>query len=179
MYRKRCFDTSNFGVCALSHSVLFNSLQHDGNSPAGSPVHGIFQTRMLELVAISSPRRPSQPRDWRHISRISCIAGRFFTTSTTWEALKFGGEGSKKSPVQWTVPSVPGSLTRPYKPLATHSKPQRKGLVGNTNSSWLKPSYFCLHLRIPFFLLVLFLPSWPLPSFQTSYSPDALFVSWL
>ena len=30
MYRKRCFDTSSFGVCVLSHAVLFNSLRHHG-----------------------------------------------------------------------------------------------------------------------------------------------------
>ena len=46
-------------------------------SPPGSSVHGILQERILEWVAISSSRGPSQPRDrtW-----VSCIAGRFFTT---------------------------------------------------------------------------------------------------
>ena len=44
-------------------------------SPPGSS--GIFQTRILEWVAISFSRRSSQPRDQ---SWISCIAGRFFTT---------------------------------------------------------------------------------------------------
>ena len=45
-------------------------------SPPGSSVHGIFQARILEWVAISSSRGSSQPRDqtW-----VSCIAGRFFT----------------------------------------------------------------------------------------------------
>ena len=33
-----------------------------------------------------SPRGSSQPRDGTCISYISCIVGRFFTTSTTWEA---------------------------------------------------------------------------------------------
>ena len=50
-------------------------------SPQGSSVHGIFQVRILELVAISYPRGPSQPRDRTHISCISCRAGRFFTTA--------------------------------------------------------------------------------------------------
>ena len=42
----------------------------------GSSVHGSFQARILETVAISSSRGSSQPRDQ---TRISCVAGRFFT----------------------------------------------------------------------------------------------------
>ena len=44
----------------------------------GSSVHGIFQGRILEWVAISSSRGSSQPRDWTCFSCVSCIAGRFF-----------------------------------------------------------------------------------------------------
>ena len=46
-------------------------------SPAGSSVHGIFQARKLDWVAISFSKGSSQPRDG---SRISCIARRVFTT---------------------------------------------------------------------------------------------------
>ena len=46
-------------------------------SPPGSSVHGILQARILEWVAISFSKRSSWPRDW---TRVSCIAGRFFTT---------------------------------------------------------------------------------------------------
>ena len=46
-------------------------------NPPGSSVHGIFQARTLEWVAIFFSRRSSWPKDWTHIS---CIAGRFFTT---------------------------------------------------------------------------------------------------
>ena len=42
----------------------------------GSSVHGSFQARILEWVAISFSRRSSQPRDWTQVSR---IAGRRFT----------------------------------------------------------------------------------------------------
>ena len=42
----------------------------------GSPVHGIFQARVLEWVSISFSRRSSQPRDW---TRVFCIVGRCFT----------------------------------------------------------------------------------------------------
>ena len=42
-------------------------------SPPGSSVHGIFQARILEWVAICFSRGSSQPRDQTHISCISCI----------------------------------------------------------------------------------------------------------
>ena len=49
-------------------------------SPPGSSVHGIFQARILKWVAISASRGLSWLRDW---TRVSCIAGQFFTTSAT------------------------------------------------------------------------------------------------
>ena len=42
-------------------------------SPPGSSVHGIFQARILEWVAISSTRGSSQLRDRSFISCDSCI----------------------------------------------------------------------------------------------------------
>ena len=48
----------------------------------GSPVHGIFQARVLERVAISFSRRSSWPRDGTRVSR---IAGRRFTIWATRE----------------------------------------------------------------------------------------------
>ena len=47
-------------------------------------VHGILQARILEWVAMPFSRGSSQPRNW---SRVSCIAGEFFTSWATWEAL--------------------------------------------------------------------------------------------
>ena len=48
----------------------------------GSSVHGIFQARILEWVAISFSRRSSRPRDW---TQVSCIVGRRFTIWATRE----------------------------------------------------------------------------------------------
>ena len=45
-------------------------------SPPGFSVHGIIQER-LEWVAMPSSRASSQPR---HLTQVSCITGRFFTT---------------------------------------------------------------------------------------------------
>ena len=42
-----------------------------GCSPPGSSVHGIFQARVLEWVAMSFSRGSSQPRDQTHIASVS------------------------------------------------------------------------------------------------------------
>ena len=63
----RCVD-----VCAQSCPTLCNPM--DCITP-GSSVHGIFQARILEWVAISSSRGSSKPRDQTRISCVSCIAG--------------------------------------------------------------------------------------------------------
>ena len=42
-------------------------------SPPGSSVHGIFWARILKWVAICFFRGSSQPRDWTHVSCVSCI----------------------------------------------------------------------------------------------------------
>ena len=48
----------------------------------GPSVHGIFQARILEWVAISFSRGSSQPRDW---TWVSLIVGRRFTVWSTRE----------------------------------------------------------------------------------------------
>ena len=46
-------------VCVLSRSVVSDSLQLHGLQAARLSVHGVFQERILEWVAISSSRRSS------------------------------------------------------------------------------------------------------------------------
>ena len=58
----------------------------------GSSIHGIFQARVLEWVAISFSRGSSRPRDWTQVSR---IAGRCFTVWATRKALKKAKEFHK------------------------------------------------------------------------------------
>ena len=50
-------------ACMLSRSVVPNSLRPKDYSLQATSVHGIFQVRILERVAISSSRGSSQPRD--------------------------------------------------------------------------------------------------------------------
>ena len=52
-------------------------------SPPGSSVHGIFQARILEWVAVPFSRGSSRPRDR---TQVSCTAGRFFSIWATREA---------------------------------------------------------------------------------------------
>ena len=73
-------------VCAKFLHLCLTLCDPMDCSLPGSSVHRILQGRILEWVAMSSSRGSSWPRDWTHISCISCTAGGFFATSTTWEA---------------------------------------------------------------------------------------------
>ena len=63
----------------LSHWVMSDSVAHQAPLTIA-----ILQARILEWVAMSSSRGPSQPRDRTQVSR---IADRFFNIWATWEAL--------------------------------------------------------------------------------------------
>ena len=54
----------DLGLC----SVVYRNC-----SPPGSSVHGTFQTRILQCIAISYSRGSSQPRDQTHSACDSCI----------------------------------------------------------------------------------------------------------
>ena len=66
--------------CALSLQLCLTLCDPLDHRLPGFCVHGMFQARTLEWVAISSFRGSSQPRDETCVSCISCTAGRFFTT---------------------------------------------------------------------------------------------------
>ena len=51
-------------VCCLSVTMSCPTLCNPmDSSPPGSSVHGLFQARTLQQLAMSSSREPSQPRD--------------------------------------------------------------------------------------------------------------------
>ena len=54
--------------------------------PTGPSIHGIFQVRILEWVAISCPRGSSWPRGWTCFSCVSCTGRWIVYYSATWEA---------------------------------------------------------------------------------------------
>ena len=74
-------------ACVLSRFGcvrLCNSMDH---GPPGSSVHGILQARILEWVAVPSCRGYSWPRAKPESLISPGLAGGFFNTSSTWEAL--------------------------------------------------------------------------------------------
>ena len=73
-------------VCLVTRSWLTLCDPSDCSSP-GSSIHGIFQTRILQQVAISFSVESSWSRDWNCISCVSWIAGRFFPYWAIREAL--------------------------------------------------------------------------------------------
>ena len=92
----------NISVCVLvaqSCPTLCDPMDY---SPPGSSVHGILQARKPEWIAIPFSRGSSRPRDQTHISCVSCIAGRFFTT---WELKEFwsGYRKNKCKGKKWTT----------------------------------------------------------------------------
>ena len=74
----------NESVCSVAQScpTLCNPVEC---GPPVSSVHGIFQARILEWVAISHSRRSSRPRDWTPVSCISCTGRRVLHHGATWE----------------------------------------------------------------------------------------------
>ena len=74
-----------------------------GCSLPGSSLHGIFQGRILEWVAISFPRRSSPPRDRTPVSHIS---GRCFNVWATRDSLnncnQMGSYASRLSGVKFS-----------------------------------------------------------------------------
>ena len=55
-------------------------------SPPGASVRGILQARRLEWVAVSFSRGVFQIQGSNPHLMSAALAGRFFTTSATWEA---------------------------------------------------------------------------------------------
>ena len=75
-----CHDLLLVGV---SQSVLSNTVNPMDSGPPGSSVHGILQARIVEWIALPFSSGSSLPRDR---TRVSYIAGRFFTIWATREA---------------------------------------------------------------------------------------------
>ena len=76
-------------------------------SPPGASVHGIFQARILELVAISPSRGSSQSRDWTCASCISSTGRRFLYHCATGVFANISLCSREKSPKLY---SLGGSL---------------------------------------------------------------------
>ena len=94
-------------------------------------VHGIFQARILEWVAVSFPRGSSPPRNWTYGScLVSCTAGGFFTTE-----LRFNSWVGK---IPWNRKWQPTPVFLPGK---SHEQPKGHKRVGHDLATkWLNNS---------------------------------------
>ena len=103
-------------LSAQSCLTLCNSV--DCNPP-GSSVHGIFQARILEWIAVLSSRGSSLPRNWTHIS---CIGRQILYHWATWEAWPTHTElkVSYSSSVLLKSAHLPPTPPRP--PIPLHSR---------------------------------------------------------
>ena len=68
---------------AQSYMTLCDSMDC---SPPGPSIHGTFQARILEWVAISYSRGSSRPRDQTHDSYVSCTGRQTLYHCASWEA---------------------------------------------------------------------------------------------
>ena len=110
-------------------------------SPPGSSVHGILQARILECVAISFSRGPSQSRDQTQVFH---MAGRFFTIWAARRNTTDLGAGilfSRASRVALVVKNPPGNAgdTRD-----AGSIPRSGRSPGERNGNL--PQYYCLEI---------------------------------
>ena len=55
-------------------------------SPPDSPIHGIFQGRILEQAAISFSRESFWPSGWTQVCCVSCFGRQILYYCTPWEA---------------------------------------------------------------------------------------------
>ena len=76
VYTYMCIHVCMHICCCLVMKLCPTFLWPLDCSPSGSSVHGIFQARILEWVAVSFSRGSSQARNQ---TRIFCITGGFFT----------------------------------------------------------------------------------------------------
>ena len=73
------------GILSVCAQLCLTLCNPKDCSPPGSSVHGIFQARILEQLAISSFRGSSQSRDQIHVSCISYIGRWILYHRVTWE----------------------------------------------------------------------------------------------
>ena len=139
-------------ACLVTKScpTLCNPMNY---SPPGSLVHGIFQARILEWVAISFSRGSSWPRDQ---TLVFCTAHRFFTDWATREAQwtqKENWSVTESSPkttwLHWLHVSVSSHLyTMKLNFLIQKSI---EATLSLTSFSWLKFFYFYNIFNINFY----------------------------
>ena len=121
-----------FLLLCFSRSVMSDSCGPMDCSLPGSSVHGIFQARRLEWVAISFSRVSSPHRDW---TCVSCIGRQILDHWATWETHGWDYCLFKGDPREYSYPLSNMWGQRKDSPLQPGSR--------------LSPTWICqLHLRL-------------------------------
>ena len=131
-------------------------------SLTGSSIHGIFQARVLEWVAISFSRRSSQPRDWTQVSH---VVGRRFTIWATREVLFIIGDWNAKVGSQ-EIAGVKGKFDLG----AQNEAGQRLTEFCRENTLFIANTLFQQHQR--------WLYIWTSPDGQYRNQTDYILCSW-
>ena len=82
----QCLSSNSDFVCMLHASVMSDLCKPRDWSPPGSSIRGILQARILSGLPFPSPGDLSNPGIQPPSLGSPELAGRFFTTSATWEA---------------------------------------------------------------------------------------------
>ena len=104
-----------FMLSRFSRVQLQSSFQPMDCILPGSSLDEILQARILEWVAVPSSRGSSRPRIKPASLTSSALAGGFFTTSVTWEALIFMEPSIQKAILRDARPSPMGERDRDRK----------------------------------------------------------------
>ena len=144
----------------------------------GSTIHGIFQAKILEWVAISFSRRSSRPRD---STRVSHIVGWPFTIWAYGGGNEDNGNLLQKVPCRHYYSSVPLTLqqatTDPHLCQTLLDLMGKSGLVFSPiKSSILKPLFLsqCLHSAFMCFIQIQHSLSFQ----QACYQGNVGFMKW-
>ena len=84
----------------------------------GSSVHGIFQARKLEWVAISFSRGSSPPQDWTSV----------FYVSWKWQPISFSGNGNPYAKINKHIELLPQTIYKNQ--LNMYQRPRLPGDTG-------------------------------------------------
>ena len=102
----------------------------------GSSIHGIFQARVLEWVAISFSRRSSWPKEW---TWVSCVPGRIFTfwaTRKAWSTSILLGKNKLKYDYHCIFTRGPKSKTLTTPNTGEDVEKQELLLIADGNAEW-------------------------------------------
>ena len=131
----------------LSHVWLCDSMDY---RPPDFSVHGIFQSRILEWIAIPFSRGYSWPSDWTHISCVSWVGRWTLYHGITWETPEMGDFFFQMLPIHLLITKNPYVTTIFSSPFAFK---QEMMCVTVRLKHWEVSMFLARTISVYFFLL--------------------------